>query len=105
MIIHLIIHAYFSYLLIIMISSIFIFFSGAYLLFKKNNSLVATPNVEDISAIAGDEIVDTQLDLARAYIESGMSELAKPILLDILKNGQGVSKQAARQLLESTLCA
>jgi pilus assembly protein FimV len=56
---------------------------------------------KDISAIAGDDLVSTQLDLAKAYMEMGQTNLAKRILNETLKVGDPAQKSAARQLIET----
>lgn len=54
---------------------------------------------QDIRAIAGDNVLTTQLDLARAYIEIGKKKLAKKILEHVIENGNLGQRQAAQQLL------
>jgi FimV-like protein len=66
----------------------------------KNNtkpSIVITSR--DIRAIAGDDVMVTQLDLARAYIELGKKKLAKQILDHVIKHGNPSQQQSARQLM------
>lgn len=53
----------------------------------------------DINAIAGDDIIATQLDLARAYIETGKSQLAKKILKHAMEKGSPSQQQEANSLL------
>jgi len=55
----------------------------------------------DISAIAGDDVIATQLDLARAYIETGRFLLAKKILDHVRDHGNDVQQVEAQQLLSS----
>jgi FimV-like protein len=66
----------------------------------KNN---IKPNIvitsRDIRAIAGDDVMVTQLDLARAYIELGKKKLAKQILDHVIKHGNPSQQQSARQLM------
>lgn len=57
---------------------------------------------QDIRAIAGDDIVITQLDLARAYIELGKKEAAKQIL-EMVKTQGSVNQQHSAQELLATL--
>jgi pilus assembly protein FimV len=58
--------------------------------------------VIDFDAIAGDDVMTTQLDLARALIEAGKSEAAKSILQSIVSQGsQTQQAQAAKTLLGS----
>ena len=54
---------------------------------------------KDIEAIAGDDMVTTQLDLARAYIEMNNKELAKQVLSHAAKQGNVSQQQEAKQLL------
>lgn len=53
----------------------------------------------DITAIAGDDVVATQLDLARAYIETGRKQLAKRILEFVLEQGSDKQRQEAHRLM------
>lgn len=119
--ISLIFKSYFAILLSIGIGSIFCFILGLFLIFKsskrkysKNNvhhlpkstsekieslnaKMVVTSN--DISAIAGDDVIATQLDLARAYIETGRVSLAKKILEYVCDNGTESQQEEAVRLL------
>jgi FimV-like protein len=54
---------------------------------------------QDISAIAGDDVCVTQLDLARAYIELGKIASAKQILESVLLEGDHNQQQTAKELL------
>lgn len=60
--------------------------------------LTATDN--DLMSIAGEDVIATQLDLAKAYIEMNQKSLAKPILDRILKSGNPQQQQEARQLID-----
>jgi FimV-like protein len=62
---------------------------------------ISLPN--DMQAIAGDDLIATQLDLAKAYIEMDQKELARPILQEALKQGSATQQQEAQQLLLKTL--
>lgn len=53
----------------------------------------------DMAAIAGDDLFATQLDLARAFIESGKKQFAKKILENILEAGNPDQRQEAKSLL------
>jgi FimV-like protein len=64
---------------------------------KKNTSF--TISSHDINAIAGDDVIATQLDLARAYIETGRKQLAKKILIYVLTQGTVNQQQEAQRLL------
>lgn len=58
------------------------------------------PN-KDIEMIAGDDMVTTQLDLARAYIEMNKKHLAKSLLYHVSKQGKPQQQLEARQLIDS----
>lgn len=53
----------------------------------------------DIKAIAGEDLLATQLDLARAYIELDKKTIAKQILLHVMKNGAASLQKEASQLM------
>ena len=63
----------------------------------KNSTITITS--QDIRAIAGDDVLTTQLDLARAYIEIGKTKLAQKILDHVVKHGTDSQKKAAYQLM------
>jgi FimV-like protein len=63
----------------------------------RSSSFIITSN--DITAIAGDDVIATQLDLARAYIETGRKQLAKKILEYVLAQGSVTQKNEAEKLL------
>lgn len=63
----------------------------------KKNQLVITS--KDIKAIAGEDVLATQLDLARAYMEIGKQTLATKILKHVLENGNSEQKTSAKNLL------
>ena len=63
---------------------------------KKSSAVVTS---QDIKAIAGDDVMSTQLDLARAYIEMDKKNLAKKILTHVIKNGDTVQQSQAQQLI------
>jgi FimV-like protein len=62
----------------------------------QNTTIITS---RDIRAIAGENIMATQLDLARAYIEIGKKTLAKKILNHVVKNGNTEDQKYAKQLL------
>src|SRR5690606_34880802 len=75
---------------------------------KAQNEATVNPNVvkfvvtsSDISAIAGDDVMATQLDLARAYVETGRYALAKKILDHVREHGNHVQQQEADHLLNT----
>jgi len=63
---------------------------------NQNTTIITS---RDIRAIAGESIMATQLDLARAYIEIGKKTLAKKILNHVIKNGSSEDQKYAKQLL------
>ena len=58
-----------------------------------------TISSRDIRAIAGEDVISTQLDLARAYIESGRKKLAKKILEHVMHQGSDTQQQEAKSLM------
>lgn len=53
----------------------------------------------DIKAIAGEDELMTQLDLARAYMELGKKKIAKQILEYVLHHGTPLQRKAAHELM------
>jgi len=95
-----IINSYLAILLPVSISCLLLLLVGVYCIFKKNEpASKSTQALEDIFAIAGDDLITTQLDLARAFIESNNAQSAKEILKQIIKQGSPIQKQEAKQLL------
>lgn len=64
-----------------------------------NKSIVVTSR--DIRAIAGEDMMVTQLDLARAYVELGKIKLAKQILNHVILHGNSLHQQSAQRLLSN----
>ncbi|OGT45188.1 MAG: hypothetical protein A3E83_07890 [Gammaproteobacteria bacterium RIFCSPHIGHO2_12_FULL_41_20] len=64
---------------------------------NKSSSLVISS--KDITAIAGEDKIATQLDLARAYIEAGREQLAKKMLRHVVEKGSPGQQQEAERLL------
>lgn len=106
----LIIHQYLNILLCVGIASVLLLLVGSLVLLflfsnKKSAAKEASQKIEmtehaqDISAIAGDDIIATQLDLARAFIETDKSIEAKQILEEVLIQGDKVQQEEARNLL------
>lgn len=54
---------------------------------------------KDIENISGDDVLTTQLDLARAYIETDRKGLAKNILNNVLLHGSLDQRSEAQQLM------
>ena len=102
--IELIIKSYFSILLGIGASCLSLLFLGLYLIIKKStrpsaSSIQDSHITQDIEAIAGDDLFSTQLDLARAFIESDKKQFAKKILESIMEDGNPSQQQEARVLI------
>lgn len=114
----LLIKSYLTLLLCIGLGSLFILIVGFYLIFRlpASKKLIKTQSLQqqneidshdavsmetDITAIAGDDIIATQLDLARAYIETDQNELAKKILEYVAEKGKMSQQNEARELLSS----
>lgn len=112
-----ILKCYFAIFLSIGVGAVLILTTGVYFIFRKqkiNSKLLPEPTVkkqqksaaqaititsQDISAIAGDDVMATQLDLARAYIESGRKILAKRILEHVAEFGKIAQQREAQNLL------
>lgn len=101
--ISLIMNSYFNVLLCVMAGSMIIFLAGLYWIISHFFSKIALSIPKDdrlaVTAIAGDDVIATQLDLARAYIEMGKRSLAKTLLHYILQEGSSVQQQEAKHLL------
>lgn len=108
--IELILKSYFNILFLVGASCFALFSLGTYFIFKFNKRDAkarlksvaadeASTSADDMIAIAGDDLFATQLDLARAFIESGKKQFAKKILQNILMDGSPLQKQEAKLLL------
>lgn len=111
----LILKNYFSIILSITVTALSIITVGSYCLVRRfftkpsasaaainNNKKEAVVNSEpfsDFTTIAGDDLISTQLDLARAYIETDKRQLAKSILDLVVKQGTKAQKDEAQELL------
>lgn len=105
--IELIIKSYLSVLIPVAVGAIVLFIAGLFFIFRKRTP-AALPKatvektvpfvMNDMHAIAGDDVIATQLDLARAYIEAGKQALAKKILDQVMTQGSDSQQQEARQL-------
>jgi FimV-like protein len=93
-----ILNSYLPLLLFIALGSLFIFILGLYFILKPESTSSQHEDLQHLSAIAGDDLITTQLDLARAYIETGRKKAAEPILAYIMKQGNAEQKQEAKQL-------
>lgn len=105
-----IINSYLSLFLTVGIGAILLFIFGAIIILKLFSSTKPAPVVattsaftfhpQDLSAIAGDDLMATQLDLARAYIETDKKELAKMILRQVVSSGSALQQKEAQRLLD-----
>jgi FimV-like protein len=95
--ISLILKSYMNVLLAVGIGSLLLFISGLVFIFGRHTSVSTTDG--ELQAIAGDDLIATQLDLARAYIETANADLAKSILKKVLKQGNKGQQDEARELL------
>jgi FimV-like protein len=68
---------------------------------QKKSPVLKKENPQDINAIAGDDVMSTQLDLAKAYIEMDRKKMAKKMLQKVEKQGSSTQQRQARQLLEA----
>src|SRR5262245_46367296 len=101
--ISLIVESYFSLFLSIVMSAIFLFILGLYFIGRKMKSsshlsllektLRQEDKLTDLSAIAGEDLIVTQLDLARAYIETDKKPLAKQILEAVIAKGNTMQQK------------
>jgi FimV-like protein len=111
----LILKNYFTIILSITVMAVSIITVGSYCLvrrfFAKSTAPIAATNnnkketvvnsepFSDFTTIAGDDLISTQLDLARAYIETDKRQLAKTILDLVIKQGTKAQKDEAQELL------
>jgi FimV-like protein len=109
-----IIQSYYTLFLSIGLAALVVFIIGLFMIFRRHPTPVkrvvpvatTTPPLLkredfnlDFTAISGDDVMATQLDLARAYIETGKKQLAQSILQQVTEQGSAVQKQEAEQLL------
>jgi len=128
--IHLIINSYLTILLSVGLGAVFVLLLGLYLILrpaaprvtkkvklepqrvkptatpkpravKNDTATAADESPADVTSIAGENIYSTQLDLARAYIETGKVSLAKKILTSVKAQGDAIQQQEAQQLLST----
>jgi FimV-like protein len=118
----LIIKSYLTLLISVGIGSLVVFILGLYFIFKTSasHSIAMSPEtvqeksrdtgfpadrdtiaepLRDLAAIAGDDVITTQLDLARAFIETGRNQSAKSILEFVLEQGNALQQKEAQQLM------
>jgi len=92
---------YLTILIAIGVSSLAIFAFGLYWIVKSSRANRDFPHRSgaDIHAIAGDDVLSTQLDLARAFIEIDKKPLAKKILQEVSSRGSALQQEEAQRLL------
>src|SRR5579885_1593739 len=109
-IISLILKCYYSILLSVGVASVLAFITGLYVIFRKpasrhkhasplSNKAPTSVIDNDLSAIAGEDVMSTQLDLARAYIETDKKTLAVKILKSVIAEGTAAQQTEAQHLL------
>ncbi len=109
--ISLIIKSYLAILLSVSLGAILLFSLGVYLIFRyfygnvMAADAVSQPPVIDLHAselasIAGDDLIATQLDLARAYLEIDNHPAAIKLLESISQQGNAGQKSDAAKLLD-----
>lgn len=107
--IELLIESYLNLILLIGGGSLLLFLIGLYWILKPRRITAAKiislkeqkqeeAHAKHISAIAGDDVMSTQLDLARAFIETGKTHSAKDILDVVIANGSGSQRLEAQRL-------
>ncbi|HTM63690.1 MAG TPA: FimV/HubP family polar landmark protein [Gammaproteobacteria bacterium] len=68
---------------------------------RVSDKTILSETLSDVSAISGEDPIATQLDLAKAYIESDKGQLAKIILTAVIRSGNSAYKDEAQRLLSS----
>jgi FimV-like protein len=100
--IYLLIKSYLLVLSAIALGAMLLFTLGLWRIFKKASVSTSRHDLEDLSAIAGDDVLATQLDLARAYIETDKKAIAKKILDEVMRQGTLPQRKEAQHLLSLT---
>ena len=120
MMLSLIINSYYTILLSIGVGAVFVFMLGLYLIIKRSHrSITKKPGIEgramvkqsaifcqieeevapDFTPFAGEDVIATKLDLARAYLEADKKPWAKTILVSVLLQGNTLQQEEAERLL------
>ena len=77
-----------------------LFLLGVYFILRAYRTAQTEAAIQaEMQPIAGDDVVATQLDLARAYLETGSAAMAKTILKVVVKQGSQAQREEAKQLL------
>ncbi|MEX2525524.1 MAG: FimV/HubP family polar landmark protein [Gammaproteobacteria bacterium] len=64
------------------------------------DSTVFVPRSSDTDAQSGDDEIATRLDLAKAYVELGDKDSAKPILEDVIAEGNDDQRRQAQEMMD-----
>src|SRR3989344_4351222 len=75
-----------------------LFLLGVYFILRAYRTAQTEAAIQaEMQPIAGDDVVATQLDLARAYLETGSAAMAKTILKVVVKQGSQAQREEAKQ--------
>src|SRR3990167_10991295 len=113
------IQSYASILLAIGVVASIAFIMGLYFIFRCNHTethsqlklnipaqpkpsyttekLILPDTAHDVTSISGEDPMATQLDLARAYIETGKMQFAKIILKSVIREGSTTHQEEAQR--------
>ncbi len=69
---------------------------------SKSHAVPANLVNQDIEAIDGENVMTTQLDLARAYIAMGKKALDHNILEHVATHGDSIHQREANELITTT---
>lgn len=69
--------------------------------FWSKSSKTGEFSYKDLPNIAGDDVLATQLDLVKAYIEMGQKNLAKSLLKQAIKTSRAPQKKDLKYLLKT----
>lgn len=96
----LLINSYTTLFFVIISVASLVFLAGVVFIFRSYRaSAIRAEITETMTPIAGDDVISTQLDLARAYLETGSAILAKTILKAVVKQGSATQREEAKRLL------
>lgn len=68
---------------------------------RRSDKITPSEAMNHVNSISAEDPVATQLDLAKAYIESGKAQLAKVILASVIRHGSTAYQQEAQRLLST----
>lgn len=66
----------------------------------EEDSTVFVPRSSDTDEQSGDDEIATRLDLAKAYVELGDKDSAKPILEDVIAEGNDDQRRQAQEMMD-----